>query len=75
MGKPSAWAITAVFVIIATIAIVYYMSLPTTWDKAVAKCINGGDGDMFTDRQLCERRYDRSTGKRTPPSETIKTRT
>ena len=30
---------------------------PSPRDAAVARCMDGGDGDMFTSRQLCEERH------------------
>lgn len=64
MNKRSLWVTATVLVILAFGAATYYSSLPTRWDKAVARCMEGGDGDTFTDRQLCEQRYDRNTGER-----------
>lgn len=56
----------AIILALAAAGLVYWLSQPSKWEAAVARCNDGGDGDMFTSQQLCEARYDRKTGERVP---------
>ena len=50
-------AVVIVLVALAAFWLVTWYGQPSEHDAAVTRCMEGGDGDMFTSRQLCEERY------------------
>ena len=60
----------AIVIVVVALAAVYLLNRYTQPSKraaAVARCMEGGDGDTFTSRQLCEERYAPSAGGSPPP--------
>ncbi|MEZ0244848.1 MAG: hypothetical protein ACAH11_15850 [Sphingomonas sp.] len=51
------WLAIAVIVAAAAAYLIYRYNQPSARDLAVARCMEGGDGDMFTSREMCEARY------------------
>ena len=47
----------AVMMAIAAAGLAYWYAQPSKRDADVARCMDGGDGDMFTSREGCEERY------------------
>lgn len=57
--KASRTRLVIVLVLVAAAAayLIVRFTQPSERDAAVARCMEGGDGDTFTSRQLCEDRY------------------